>query len=129
MTCRALETESNEADGNGCVGEPCDGFLNHCLDDESLIADCFMGETVVTSCTKHHGRTATCSEPGESALCTPTELCDIPSHRCDGSVLRICDEDSHLHYRDCARMDPAGTCTEIDSETVDCGGVSIGFAF
>jgi len=128
MTCRALETESNEEDGNGCVGAPCDSsLLDYCAGQE-LIGSCFADETVVTSCAKHHGSAATCSEPGENAVCSHTALCDGPSHQCDGSVIRICDEDGQLYYRDCARMDPAGTCAEVDEQTVSCGGVLVGFA-
>jgi hypothetical protein len=121
-TCRANPTESNEDDANGCVGAACTNANSHC--NGRFKVQCFGGALVTTDCAKWYGSTATCALVSGYVQCQGGVPCDSPhTVTCDGSVARTCGETSQVIIDDCARSDPAGTCVQLSSNTVNCGGI------
>jgi hypothetical protein len=125
MTCRANASEPGEVDRNGCVGSACTASGIAC--DGDVRTNCVDGELVATSCTKQRGPGAICTMSSGSASCSGGETCTSPrTSACDGSVIGLCTEDGQRRYVDCARRDPAGTCSDLGSGSYECGGILVG---
>lgn len=125
MTCRANPVEPGEVDRNGCVGSACTASGIACNGD--LRTSCVDGELVATSCTKQHGPGATCTIASGSTSCSGGETCTPPkTSACDGNVIGLCNEDGQRRYVDCARSDPAGTCSDLGTGSYECGGIIVG---
>jgi hypothetical protein len=108
MTCRA-ESQPNEPETNGCVGQACTSAGEHC--DGQLRYDCQAGEQVVIDCKKPRGPASECEIFEGSIRCAMNHPCAAPSTSwCEGNLHVICTEDSVLYYQDCQRKSDAGRC-------------------
>jgi hypothetical protein len=108
MTCRAA-AQANEAETNGCVGEPCTREDERC--DGQLRYDCQAPGLLAIDCKKPRGPSTECEIVEGSTRCAMNHPCSDPSTSwCEGNLHVICTEESTLYYQDCQRASETGRC-------------------
>lgn len=107
-TCRALETQVEVGESNGCVSVPCETGESSC--EDGLFRQCEEDGILLNDCARFGGPDSVCNSDPTSFRCTRPECSNPNDATCAGDLRLICNEDGLLVVEDCSRCDPTGTC-------------------